>query len=401
MTITFLNGLTNIMPKSPHPELAGGRLSIDLGALVSNWKLLAKYAGHAECSAVVKANAYGCGIEPVVEELFNAGCRTFFVALPEEGIRVKTTAPDARCFVLNGLFNDAAPYYLEHGLTPILGSLEEVVTWTALAKTQKQSLPCAIQMDTGMTRLGMSKREIERLITTDHWMNAIDPQLFMTHYACADDVGHPKTEHQREAFIQGSYLLPGTPRSAANSAAILQAAFSQAEGHQFDLVRPGIALYGGEALNNVANPMKTVVTLEGRIIRIRLVKAGETVGYGASETLKKDCRIAYISVGYADGYHRGASNMGVPMRALSGATQAAFKGQTINGVGRISMDISAFDVSDFNENEIAAGDWIELFGNTVALDDAARAAGTIGYELLTAMDARLNRIYIGVESSDG
>ncbi len=296
------------------------------------------------------------------------------------------------------MFANAAPTYLEAGLIPILGSLGEVETWAALAKKQKKSLPCAIQMDTGMTRLGMSKREIERLISTDHLMNAIDPQLFMTHYACADDVGHPKTEHQREAFIQGSYLLPGTPRSAANSAAILQATLPKTESHEFDLVRPGIALYGGEALNDAPNPMQSVVTLEGRIIQIRSVKAGETVGYGASETLKKDTRIAYISVGYADGYHRGGSNMGVPMRAIAPAAKAAFKGQKIKGAGRISMDISAFDVSDIPENEISAGDWIELFGNTIALDDVARAAGTIGYELLTSMDARLMRKYISREN---
>ncbi len=377
------------MMPSPNPDLAGGRLTIDLGALVSNWHMLAKNAGQAECGAVVKANAYGCGIEPVVQALFQAGCRTFFVALVEEGIQVKQTAPESRCFVLNGLFPDAAPHIHKANLIPTLGSIQEVEIWAAFAKQQGKPLPCAIQMDSGMTRLGMGKRELERVVSARHLMDHLDPKLFMTHYACADDVGHPKTEMQREVFTEASKLLPGVPCSIANSAATLHV-----DDRTFDVARPGIALYGGEALNDTPNPMKVVVTLEGRIIRIRSVKAGETVGYGAAETVKKDSRIAYVSVGYADGYHRSTSNMGVTMRTVAPAAIAAFKGNTIKGIGRVSMDISAFDVSDIPETEIAAGNWIELFGNTIALDDVARAAGTIGYELLTGLSLRFSRNYI-------
>ena len=371
------------------PNLAGGRLTIDLAALVSNWKLLAKNAGSAECAAVVKANAYGCGIEPVVEALHEAGCQTFFVALPEEGMRVKAIAPDVRCLVLNGLFDDAVEAYLDADLIPILGSMPEIVTWSKFAKKQGKSLHCALQMDSGMTRLGISPTELGHLITKDAIMDWLDPLLFMTHYACADDIDHPKTQAQREVFIQGSYLMPGTPRSAANSAAILQS-----DGHEFDLVRPGIALYGGEALNDVPNPMKPVVKLEGRIVQIRKTKAGDAVGYGGSETLKRDSRIAYLSVGYADGYHRSASNMGGSMRAVSMSARAAFNETIISGVGRISMDLCAFDVTDIPENEIAAGDWIELFGPTIPVDDVARAAGTIGYELLTGLGNRYSREYL-------
>ena len=375
---------------SAHPDLAGGRLTIDLGALVANWKLLAKHAGKAECAAVVKANAYGCGIEPVVEALSNAGCKTFFVALPEEGMRVTKTNHNARCFVLNGLFPEAAPHYLDAGLTPILGSVFEIETWAAFAQSKSTALPCALHMDSGMTRLGVSLDELRSVVSQDALMKHLDVQLFMTHYACADDIDHPKTHVQREVFLQGAALLPGVPRSAANSAADLQA-----DGHEFELARPGVAIYGGEALNDVENPMQPVVTLEGRILQIRTAKTGDTVGYGGAETLKRDSRIAYISVGYADGYHRGSSNMGVPMRNVAPPAQAAFKGQLINGVGRISMDLSGFDVTDIPEDQIAAGDWIELFGETIAVDDVARAAGTIGYELLTGLGNRYARIYVG------
>ncbi len=381
--------------KSVHPDLAGGRLTIDLGALVDNWRNLDNLAGSAECSAVVKANTYGCGIAPVTAALANAGCKTFFVALPEEGIQVKDTAPDARCFVLNGLFADAAPHYLKHNLIPILGSVPEVVAWAAFANQQGAPLPCALHMDSGMTRLGMSPAELAHVTKTPSLTDHIDIRLFMTHYACADDIGHPQTIAQRNAFMEVATSFPGVPCSAANSAAILQN-----DGHAFDLVRPGIALYGGEALNDVPNPMKPVATLEARIIQIRSANTGDAVGYGAAEVLQRDTRIAYVATGYADGYHRAASNQGVPMRDVASPAKAAFKGTIINGIGRISMDMCGFDVTDVPENGIAAGDWIELFGDTIALDDVARAAGTIGYEMLTGLGARYQRSYVGLPDAD-
>ncbi|MEM9732707.1 MAG: alanine racemase [Pseudomonadota bacterium] len=373
-----------------HPDLAGGRLTINLGALVRNWQKLAVLAKPAECGAVVKANAYGCGIEPVVKALWAAGCRTFFVAVASEGQRVKAVAPDATCYVLNGAYESALAHLNKAGLLPVLGSLPEIENWAALAAKLGRALPCALQMDTGMNRLGLTLAELERTVSHADLMGVLDVQLFITHYACADDIDHPQTIAQRERFLQASALLPGVRRSAANSAADLQAA-----GHQFELARPGIALYGGEALNDVENPMEVVVTLEARIIQIRTAGPGDAVGYGATETITRPSRLAYVSVGYADGYHRAASHMGVPMRAVAPPVEAAFKGQKIKGVGRISMDMCCFDVTDIPEHDIAAGDWIELFGPTIPVDDAARAAGTIGYEMLTALGQRYSRTYVG------
>jgi len=371
------------------PDLAGGRLTINLGALARNWKLLDARAGDAECGAVVKADAYGIGIEHAVPALVNAGCETFFVAVPEEGRKLRTVAPDNDCYILNGLFPKAAKFLIENHLRPVLGSLNQVENWAAAAKEAGRPLPCAIQIDSGMTRLGLSVEELQQLVADTGLMAQLDIKLFMTHYACADDIGHPKTDTQREVFEQASALLPGIPRSAANSAADLQDA-----GHVFDLARPGVALYGGEALNNVENPMEPVVTLEGRINQIRTAKAGDAVGYGATETLKRNSRIAYLSVGYADGYHRGSSNMGVPMRAVAQPACAAFKGYILKGVGRVSMDLCAFDVTDIPPDEIEEGAWVELFGKTIPVDDVARAAGTIGYELLTGLGQRYNRCYV-------
>ena len=376
----------------PTEDIAGGRLTIDLGALTDNWLHLSRLANDAECAAVVKANAYGCEIEPVVKALSAKGCRTFFVALPDEGRRARAAAPDAEIFILNGLFENSASYLIEHKLNPVLGSLEEIELWAATAKNDSAALPCAVQMDSGMSRMGISAREAQRLVTQDHLMKFLDIKLFMTHYACADDIGHAKTEVQREIFKQTANLFPNARLSAANSAATLQAS-----GHEFDLVRPGIALYGGEALNDVPNPMKPVVTLEGRINKIREAKKGDTVGYGASETLIRDTRIAYLSLGYADGYHRASSHMGVGMRFVSEPAKGAFNGHILNGIGRISMDLCAFDITDISENEIKQGDWIELFGNTIAIDDVARAAGTIGYELLTGLGNRYSRTYLNAD----
>jgi alanine racemase len=378
---------------SAHPDLAGGRLTIDLGALVANYKLLAKHAHPAKCGAVVKANAYGCGIEQAVPALADAGCENYFVALVEEGIRVREAAPEARCFVLNGLFSGAEKVIHERGLVPVLNTLIQVERWAAFAKANGAPLPCALQMDSGMRRVGMSPADIERVANQSHLRDHLDIQLFMTHFACADDIGHPKTDVQQEIFEQASALFPDVSRSAANSAADLQTS-----GLSYDLVRAGVALYGGEALNDVPNPMQPVAILEGRIMQITSGDAGDSVGYGGTETLTRKSRIAYVSVGYADGYLRSSSHMGVPLRAVTQPAVAHFKGHTLKGVGRISMDMCGFDVTDVPEDQITEGDWIELFGTNVAIDDVARAAGTIGYELLTGLGHRYARTYIEPES---
>jgi len=374
----------------PNPDLAGGRLTIDLNALVSNWKYLSSLAGKAECAAVVKANAYGIGIEPAVTALAKAGCKTFFVALVEEGIRVKATAPSSRCFVLNGLFAGAEPHIIEHGLIPVLNSSLQAERWAKACKESGTALPCALQIDSGMSRAGMKPQELERVVSLPHIRDNLQVDLFMTHFACADDVGHPKTNVQQEVFEQASALLPGVARSVTNSAANLQAT-----GFEYDLVRSGIALYGGEALNDVDNPMQVVATVEARIMQIQKARAGDSVGYGASETLTRDTIIAYVSVGYADGYHRAASNMGVGMRYVSAPANAAYKGTLVKGIGRISMDMCGFDVTDIDPATITEGDWIELFGPTISVDDVARSAGTIGYELLTGLGNRYARTYLG------
>ena len=353
----------------------GGRVTIDLDALASNWRLLRDRGAPAECGAVVKADAYGCGIERVVPVLARSGCRTFFTALPAEAAKVRKAAPHASIYVLNGLF-DATTWFAQNNVRPVAGTLPDV------ERLRGTGQPFALHVDTGMTRLGLTVAEARKLDTS-----GLRIEMVMTHFACADDVDHPKTDSQREQLVQIAKRFPGARISVSNSAAILQGG-----DNRIDLVRPGIAMYGAEALNDVENPMRPVVTLEGRVVQVREAKRGDTVGYGATVTLTRKSRIAIVSVGYADGYHRSASGSGVPMRHERKGAHGFLRGRNVPVLGRVSMDLTAFDVTDVPG--AVQGDWIEMFGANVAVDDVARACGTIGYELLTGLGNRYRRTYI-------
>ncbi|WP_244642351.1 alanine racemase [Phyllobacterium sp. 628] len=367
-------------------RLAGGRLTIDLDALVANWTLLAEKSKPGQTSAVVKANAYGLGIEYVVPVLWDAGCRTFFVALVEEGLRVKAIVPEARVFVLNGLFAEARPVFEESGLIPVLGSHYEIDLWTRANAESGSKLPYGLHVDTGMNRLGLTVAEALAFSAETRDM----PVLLMTHLATGDEPGHHLTQRQIESFQKLRIAFAGIESSASNSSGIFHAVHNGGE-----LSRPGIAMYGGEPLAGVANPMRPVVTLEARIVQIRTSLEGETTGYGATALLERDTRIAVCSAGYADGYLRSASGSGTPLRiAVQKGGEGFVAGHRVPVIGRVTMDLTSFDISDVPEDAIKPGDYIELFGPNIALDDAARAAGSIGFELLTGLGNRYHRRYL-------
>lgn len=372
------------------PRLAGGRLTIDLGALVDNYRLLAARAAPARVAGVVKADAYGLGAMEVGHALWNGGCRTFFVALPEEGIALRATLPEADIYILNGLFGpEAAPAYGAHRLLPVLGSQADISCWEAYGWDDgDRPRPCAIHVDTGMNRLGLTPEEALSFAADNALTGALTPLLLMTHLACGDTPGNPLNQRQRESFESLTAAFPGVESSLCNSAGtFLGPEFA------FDLVRPGIALYGGAPQGGIVNPMKPVVTAEARVVQVREVKAGETVGYGAAQTLDRDSIVAVVSVGYADGYLRTGSSAGVPLRASVSQGACGFvSGHHVPALGRITMDLTMFDVTD--AGTVLPGDWIELFGSNVALDDAATAAGTISYELLTSLGQRYYRHYV-------
>jgi alanine racemase len=364
-----------------HFEVAG-RLTIDLAALKANWLALARRADPAEAAAVVKADAYGLGIERVVPALSAAGCKTFFVAILSEARRVRAVAPDATVYVLEGLAFGAAPVFRDFSLRPVLGSLDEIGHWAAYCREISQPLPAAVHIDTGMTRLGLTPGEAEEIGGDPTHFDDFRLALVMSHLACADVPDSPMNGRQLRQFQAVRRHLPEAPASLANSAGTLIGG-----DYRFDLVRPGVAIYGGRAIASGDNPMRPVVTVEARIIRIRDAAAGTPVGYGAVETLKRDSRLAILSAGYADGYIRAAGSTDERPGA-----DVTIKGRAAPVVGRVSMDLLAVDITDFEENSVQTGDYAELLGKQFTVDDLADRAGTIGYEVLTNLGRRFQHI---------
>jgi alanine racemase len=352
------------------------QITINLGALAANWQEVAGLAGPAECAAVVKADAYGIGIEAAVPALRTAGCRTFFVALPEEGRRVRAAASDATVYVLNGFFAEAAELYRSADLRPVLSSPEDIEAWTRLGGGS----PAALQVDTGMNRLGLSLYEAVSLARNPERLRAINARLVMSHLACADTPAHILNERQLTLFREITAEFPNVPVSLANSAGTFLGG-----AYHFDLVRPGIALYGA-AFAGGRPPLRTVVTARARILQVREAEAGETVGYGAAQRLETEARIAVISAGYADGYLRRAGKDGDKPVA-----HAFIRGRTVPLLGRVSMDLLALDVTGIPG--VGQGDWVELFGPNSPIDEMAAAAGSIGYELLTGLSSRAERVF--------
>lgn len=362
----------------PEPE-AGGILTVDLDALKANWRDIAGRVAPAECAAVVKGDAYGTGLETSAAALWDAGARTFFVALLSEGRRLRDALPDATVYVLNGLFAGTEDAYRAARLRPVLGSLPEIERWSGYCARIEAKLPAAVHVDTGMNRLGLSPAEAVGLAETREEIG-FELTLLMSHLACADEPGHPLTARQLEDFGALAKLFPGVPASLANSAGSLSG-----PDFQFDLVRPGIALYGGRARADMA-PLRPVVKLELRVSQVRDVHAGETIGYGATATAVEPRRIAILSAGYADGIPRlaGASD------TRRGA-EAIVAGRRCPLIGRISMDLMALDVTALPEDAVQAGDLVTLVGDGIGVDELARHGETIGYEILTSLGRRYHR----------
>jgi alanine racemase len=371
------------MTASASPAPAGARITVDLAALAANWKALAGLVaggGHAT-AAVVKGDGYGTGLERAASALAAAGATTFFVALPDEGVRLRAAVPAAVIYVLDGLIGGAG-LYADADLRPVLGSWPEVEEWLAFRKAGGTT-GAALHVDTGMNRLGLTLHEALELRRDERTLRQLAPDLIVSHLACADTPDDPMNRRQLALFREVRNQFPDIAASLANSAGVFLG-----PDYHFDLVRPGIALYGGVAVTGVTNPMRPVVTLEARVIAVREVDEGESVGYGATEHVKQPTRIAILALGYADGYHRAASGSD----AKPGAA-VWIRGQRAPLVGRVSMDVLAVDVTRIPG--AARGDWAEMFGRHIPVDEVARHAGTIGYELLTGLGRRLERRYIG------
>lgn len=361
----------------------GGRLTVDLGALKRNWQALDKVSRGALTGAVVKGDAYGTGIVQSSRALYEAGARFFFAATPDEGIAVRAALPaDSHIFILGGLFPGSAPLFVGERLMPCLASIPMLEEWLEACLARNQALPAALHFDTGINRLGFRLNEagtVKRMIEAVGY----SPQMIMSHLACADIPGHEKNRTQLALFASVMSQFPDVPASLANSAGLM----TNRDNH-FQMVRPGVALYGGRAVASRRNPMAPVVRLEAPILMVKEVKTGESVGYGALQTMHRDSRIAIVGIGYADGF----------FRSLSGAdnhrgTNVVIGGATCPVVGRVSMDMIGVDVTDLDELP-APGAMAEIIGKSITVDDHADVAGTIGYEVLVSLKGRYARQYV-------
>jgi alanine racemase len=364
-----------------------GILTIDLDAIVANWRKLEKTAVPAECAAVIKADGYGCGTEPVARALARAGCKTFFVATLDEARAAREALPSAELYVLDGFFQNCGDAFAKLNCRPVIGDLNELAEWDVFCRRSGWSGGAAIHIDTGMNRLGLTLIEangiVPRINAGDHGIT-----LVMSHLACAESLNHPLNAKQVATFREIASLFSGVPASLSNSSGIyLGPQF------QFDLVRPGAALYGINPTPEADNPMQPVVDLKARIVQLRNVERGDSVGYGGTWTARRPTKLAIVSTGYADGYFRAAG--------ASDGTRGAevmVAGKRCPVAGRISMDLMAIDITDLPDKTARRGHMVTLIGEGITVDELAHHFGTIGYEVLTSLGSRYARIYKGGEA---
>jgi alanine racemase len=361
-----------------------GTITVDLGSIAANWRALAHKVRPARCAAVVKADAYGLGAERIIATLARAGCSAFFIATPDEAEQARRIAPDADIFALDGLVGNAAAAFAHLGVKPVLSTLDDVVAWSALSRARGESLPAAFHIDTGLHRLGIPVRDVRRLLAEPSMMAGIDLQLVMSHLASADNPRDPKNRDQLLAFETLSSLFPGVARSLAASDGLMLG-----DAYHFDLVRPGYALYGGQASQLAPAPVQSAVTVAARILAVADVAPGETVGYGATWRAKRPSRVATIAAGYADGVPRNAS---APDGRPGG--HVLISGHLAPIVGRVSMDLITVDVTDLPEGAAMPGEFARLIAENLTIEDVGTSAGTIGYEILTRLGRRFTRLYL-------
>ena len=375
---------STLSPEAAALAVATGVLTVDLDAICANWRKLEKTAVPAECAAVIKADAYGCGLDPVARALALAGCKTFFVATLDEARAARAALPSAALYVLGGFIQNTGEAYAKIDARPVMGDLNELAEWDVFCRRSGWAGGAAIHIDTGMNRLGLTRLEAQGLIPR---INAGDHgiTLVMSHLACAESLNHPLNSKQLASFREIASVFSGVPASLSNSSGIfLGAPF------QFDLVRPGAALYGVNPTPEADNPMQAVVELKARVMQIRDIERGESVGYGGTWTARRPTRLAIISAGYADGYLRaGSSNDGTR------GADVMVAGKRCPVAGRISMDLMAVDVTDLEKNAVRRGHMVTLIGDGITVDELAHHFGTIGYEVLTSLGRRYARVYKG------
>lgn len=361
-----------------------GVLTVDLDAIVTNWRLLQKTATPAQCSAVVKADGYGLGAVPIAQALAAAGCKTFFVATLHEARALRAAVAEPEIYVLDGFFAGCGEIYASLNARPVIGGLTELAEWDAFCSASGWRGGAALHIDTGMNRLGLTPDEADSLLPRvrqgDHGFT-----LVISHLVTAENRNSSINARQVATFRAIASQFSGIPAALANSSGIFLGG-----NFLFDMVRPGAALYGINPTPEAKNPMQQVVTLTARIAHVREVARGDTVGYGATWTARRQTRIAIITSGYADGYFRAAGGVDGVRSA-----EVVIAGERCPVAGRISMDLTAIDVTDLPPNAARRGQMATLLGEGITVDELARHFGTIAYEVLTSLGPRYARVYRG------
>jgi len=358
---------------------ANSLLVIDVDAIVSNYQTLRSKLTKAYCAATLKANAYGLGIKKIAPALDKAGCQTFFVATLDEAVELRKILNSNRksILVLNGFLAGTGSIFKQYNITPVLNNFGQLEKWADFNATLEDRQKAALHLDTGMNRFGLDNKDIARLMKNPQILIKANIYMLLSHLACSDE---PKNTMNNRQLLEFNSLIRRLPRltaSLANSGGIYLG-----KKFHFDLVRPGLALYGsvpGHLQNNLAN----CISLYGRVLQIREVDKGQLVGYGGTYKITKRSRIATIGVGYADGYQR----------SLSGLSTVFHYGTPLPIVGRISMDSITVDISSLPGNKLEEGNFVELLGKNFTIDQAASLAQTVPYEMITGLGRRHYRSY--------
>ena len=347
------------------------RATIELSNIAANWKALGALPGAKEVGAVVKANGYGLDAEHICRTLLDAGCQTFFTATIQEGAEARAILGDGpEIIVFHGISDHEVDLAIEHTLRPVLNTLHQLRTWRmhSLVKTG----PAILHFDTGMNRLGLRPEDIPAV---KEMLDGREVDMIMSHLACADETDNPLNAAQRDAFLEIAAHWPDARKSLSNSAGM-----ALGPDYMFDVTRPGIALYGGGV--PMGTEIKPVLTLQAPILSVFMAPKGASTGYGATRRFGRGHRLATVALGYADGFPRTSSNNGF----------AYIAGERCKIVGRVSMDMLTLDVTDL-VCMIAPGMMVELLGENASLEAQATEARTLGYELLTGLGSRIERVW--------
>lgn len=362
---------------------AGSVLTVDLQAIVRNWKLISsKLADGCVCGASIKSNAYGLGAVKVSNILAKNGCENFFVAYSFEGIKVRTGSKNVKnIFVFSGVWSGEEEDFFEHDLIPVINSEEQLRTWANFAKNKGKKLKTAFNIDSGLVRLGLVFSEFVTLYQETDLFDYIEPVLIISHLACSYDRKHPKNLEQLELFSNFAYFakntFPNIKTSLSNSAGIFLG-----QDFHFDVIRSGASLYGLSSFED-GNFLENTIELKSKILQIQEANPPQTIGYNATYKVKRKTKVASVAIGYGDGFFRSLSNKGY----------GYLKGQKVNIIGNISMDTTTFDITDIKE-EVKVGDFIELISERNRIEMVGEKAGTIGAEMMSALGHRYYRYYI-------